>query len=315
MKNKGIIVWHNDYLLYEFGPTHPFRAIKYKHFIEAIKKETLKADIVEILELFSMEKLAQVMDETFLQELLTKEQTPNAMIDPGTPAFPNMVQYARRSAQGTYIALKEILAGNYTYGFNCLGGFHHAKPDSTHGGCVLNDLGIAIRQLRQEGMKEKIAIIDVDFHPHDGTVAFFLDDPKVFCASIHDKGWFGFDDSIDQLFDNIFNIGLSPTKQNPEYLELLEEKLLPQVRTFEPDLLILVNGVDGHVEDPVTYYNRETKSISLSTELYKIIAEKIATLALECTNGRILGVGSGGYHNIIAPKVWIQSIVVFDALL
>ena len=29
---------------------------------------------------------------------------------------------------------------------------------------MLNDIGIAIRQLRQEGMKEKIAIIDVDFH-------------------------------------------------------------------------------------------------------------------------------------------------------
>ncbi len=67
----------------------------------------------------------------------------------------------------------------------CLsGGFHHAEPAKGGGFCGINDVAIAIAALRTEGLRGMIAVIDLDAHPPDGTVACLASDTETSILSV-----------------------------------------------------------------------------------------------------------------------------------
>ena len=315
---NGIYMWHDQYLAYDFGGNHPFKPEKFKVFRELLKELQVAVSEVQVPYSFSSAELKTIFKPEFIEDLLRKEEEQGAMLDPGTPAFKNMVEISSIASYGTYYALKELLEEKITFAFNCLGGLHHGKRDAAAGGCVLNDMGYAIELLRKEGYKQKIAIVDVDFHPHNGTVDFLKDDERVLMASIHEKGWFGFEDDLyDGLYNNVVNIPIKTSHNltEEEYLELFDQKVIPAVRAFQPNIIIYVNGADGHKEDEVTYYGKKTKSICLTDYDYQLLAEKMCYLALELTNGRILGLGAGGYSIKYTANVWFITVRMFVKLL
>ena len=174
-------------------------------------------------------------------------------------------------------------------------------------------MGLAICRLRDEGIKSKIALIDIDYHPHDGTVEFFFEDAFTLCCSIHEKGWFDFDETLSKYHKNIIN---EPVKTGTrisfkDYLEKLEKNIFPKIRDFKPDIIILLHGVDGHENDKVTYYGLKDKAIALSTQEYEIIDHKICMLVNEVCNGRLLGLGAGGYSPTDTAEVWAQAVKIF----
>ena len=54
------------------------------------------------------------------------------------------------------------------------GGMHHAHPNSGAGFCPINDIAVAIAVLRREGLTGRVAVLDLDAHPPDGTRACLL---------------------------------------------------------------------------------------------------------------------------------------------
>lgn len=315
---NGIYLWHDQYLANDFGGDHPFKPEKFKVFRELLKQQQVDISEIQVPRSFTITELKTIFKPEFIEDLLRKENEQGAMLDPGTPAFKNMVEISSIACYGTYYALKELLDEKITFAFNCLGGLHHGMRDTSAGGCILNDMGYTIELLRKQGYEQKIAIVDVDFHPHNGTVEFLKDDERVLMASIHEQGWFGFEDDLyDGLYNNVVNIPIKSTYNltEEEYLELFDQKIIPAVRSFQPDIIIYVNGADGHKEDEVTYYGRKTKPISLTDQTYKILAEKMSKLALELTNGRIVGLGAGGYSIKHSANVWCITVKAFVKLL
>ncbi|MFX1256537.1 MAG: hypothetical protein ACFFAN_01655, partial [Promethearchaeota archaeon] len=174
--------------------------------------------------------------------------------------------------------------------------------------------GIAIKRIRQEGILSRIAILDFDFHPHDGTTAYFGGDGSVFLASIHESGWFDYDDNEcgwGKGYNTVRNWGIKKVIEPEEYIRIISEELIPAVREFQPEIILFLNGVDTHVDDPVVqhYLNR---SISLQDDHFKKIAEILANLALDVCDGKIIVLGSGGYGSEITAKIWIQTIETFS---
>jgi acetoin utilization deacetylase AcuC-like enzyme len=72
---------------------------------------------------------------------------------------------------------------------NLLGGFHHAGPGRGGGFCAVNDLAVAIAALRAEGFDKRVAILDLDAHPPDGTAECFPRDPSVWVGSLSGTEW------------------------------------------------------------------------------------------------------------------------------
>ncbi|MBN2798775.1 MAG: histone deacetylase [Deltaproteobacteria bacterium] len=65
-----------------------------------------------------------------------------------------------------------------------LGGFHHAFPDRGGGFCALNDVAVAVRELRRAGLTGRVLVIDLDAHPPDGIEACLEDDSDLHIASL-----------------------------------------------------------------------------------------------------------------------------------
>lgn len=99
-----------------------------------------------------------------------------------------LMQSVRLACGGTLAAARHALERRHAT-LNLLGGFHHAAPSRGVGFCAVNDVAVAVAVLRAQGFSGRVAIIDLDAHPPDGTAACFATDPSVWIASLSGVSW------------------------------------------------------------------------------------------------------------------------------
>lgn len=125
----------------------------------------------------------------------------------------------RLACGATLAAARRAVAGAGPQ-VNLLGGFHHASPARAGGFSVVNDIAVAIRALRDDGFEGRIAVLDLDAHPPDGTADCVAADPmrmgEVWIGSISGSDW-GDVGEVDETF--------APGVGDDEYLALLDRLL------------------------------------------------------------------------------------------
>jgi acetoin utilization deacetylase AcuC-like enzyme len=127
---------------------------------------------------------------------------------------------------------------------NLGGGTHHAFAGHGAGYCVFNDLVIALRHLRAQGLAQRFLIIDLDVHQGDGSAALCRDDDDVFTFSVHgEKNFPGKKETSS--WDIPLPSGLGDT----QYLDTLDRALTSLQDRFAPDLILYQAGVDVLAED------------------------------------------------------------------
>lgn len=160
----------------------------------------------------------------------------------GFPWSPPLVRRARSAAGGTLIACHIALAEGI--GVNLAGGSHHAFPDRGEGFCVFNDVAVAIRTLQGQRRIRRAAVIDCDVHQGNGTAAMFQDDPDVLTFSIHGANNYPY-----CQVPSTMDIALPDGTPDDAYMEALEGHLPNLLRTFQPELVLYVAGVDPYRGD------------------------------------------------------------------
>ena len=100
----------------------------------------------------------------------------------------------------------------------------------------------------------------------------------------------------DPEHPNIFNIPLQKSNNKAdsarEFRAAVEQRLLPRLRAFAPELLLISAGFDGHFEDV-----KGNNGLSHLVEGdYEWITQQLCQVAEETASGRIVSVLEGGYH-------------------
>ncbi len=165
---------------------------------------------------------------------------------------------------------------------------HHAERDLFGGYCYFNNAAIAAAVLADRG---PVAILDIDFHHGNGTQELFYDDPRVLVISIHgDPREFYpyFAGTAEESGEGAgagfnFNVPLPAGVDGQEYLRVLDEIVLPRLRSFDPAALILAAGLDAYKDDPLG-------SFCLETGDFAAIGERIGRLGKP-----VIAVQEGGY--------------------
>ncbi len=123
------------------------------------------------------------------------------------------------------------------------GGFHHAHCNHGEGFCMFNDVAVAIRRLKADGVIARAAIVDCDVHHGNGTAAIFSGEPSVFTFSMH------------QLHNypafkppGALDVALDDQATDQEYLTELQEAL-PRVFRRQPQILFYLAGADPYEDD------------------------------------------------------------------
>jgi acetoin utilization deacetylase AcuC-like enzyme len=144
---------------------------------------------------------------------------------------------------GTLLAAR--LALEQGIGINLGGGLHHAFPARGERFCVLNDVAVAIADLRAAGWPGKVLVVDLDLHDGDGTRAIFATDPTVHTFSIHNQTN-GATDAVEATI-----VELPGPVQDGEYLESVRAHLPPVCEAFGPELVFYVAGNDPAADDQI----------------------------------------------------------------
>ncbi len=172
---------------------------------------------------------------------------------------------------------------------------HHAERRRAMGFCYLNNIAIAAEYLRSHHGLGRVAIVDFDVHHGNGTQHQFECDPNVFFASIHQDphtlypgSGFACEKGQGEGVGTTLNVPMPAGSGDAEYQRAFEEVILPAVRDFKPEFVLVSAGFDGHHDDPLAY-------IQLSTACYYWMTRRLVELAAEVAQHRLVSTLEGGY--------------------
>ena len=146
----------------------------------------------------------------------------------------------------------------------------HAESAKAMGLCIMNNVAIAAAHALAAHHLERIAIVDFDVHHGNGTQEIFRHEPRVlFCSSFQHP--FYPLTPIDNVPDHIINIPLPATCRSEGFRAALTEHCLPALARFQPQLLLISAGFDGHLDDDMS-------SIRLVEQDYVWITQQLRQL-------------------------------------
>ena len=204
--------------------------------------------------------------------------------DTATPIGRGTWDAAYWSAQTALSALHAALDGERSALALCRPPGHHAGRDYFGGYCYLSNAAICADAAVAAG-KERIAILDVDYHHGNGTQDIVAGREDIVFASIHADPamdypyYWGHADESD---GNVLNLPLPRGTDWAAYEPPLIQAV-DWIAKHDPDLLIISYGADTHEADPISHFKLETVD-------YTPMAGRIAALGLPT-----LIVMEGGY--------------------
>ncbi|HEY0560580.1 MAG TPA: acetoin utilization protein AcuC [Frankiaceae bacterium] len=226
-----------------------------------------------------------------------------------TPLVPRMLSKAAAVAGASAAAATALLEGRAVHAVSLDGGLHHAMPSGASGFCVVNDVVVAVRLLRDAGLR--VAYVDLDAHHGDGVEAAFAPDPDTLTISLHQDGRTIFpgtgaatDVGVGAAAGTVVNLPLPPGTADAGWLRAFDAVVPVLLRTFAPDVVVLQAGADGHRLDPLT-------DLQLTVQGMATAVSRVHRLAHELAGGRLLLLGGGGYSCTDAvPRAWTQALAV-----
>ena len=290
---------------YGFGQGHPFGPDRMDAFWSEAVRQGLDQR-VEIGEPASADRQAIERFHTrdYVERVIRLSKSGYGYLDAGdTPAFKGVFEAAATVVGTTLAALNSIMAGEVRRCFVPIAGLHHARRNSAAGFCVFNDAGVLIETLRAEYDIQRIAYIDIDAHHGDGVFYAFEDDPGLCIADIHEDGHYlypgtGFADETGrgEAAGSKLNLPMPPGAGDGDF-----ERAWPlaeaHVRDFQPEIILLQCGADSIDGDPITH-------MRFSSAAHGKAAASLCRVADECCQGRIIGLGGGGYNRENLAAGW-----------
>lgn len=155
----------------------------------------------------------------------------------GFPINEHFVTRGRHISNGTLQCAEWAL--QYGCAMNIAGGTHHAFADRGEGYCCFNDQAVAANWLLQQGLAQRILIVDLDVHQGNGTAKIFENEPRVFTFSMHGERNY----PIRKEQSNL-DIGLPDGTEDAFYHLTLRETLPRIAEAFQPDFVFYQSGVD-----------------------------------------------------------------------
>jgi len=214
-----------------------------------------------------------------------------------TPVSPRSDELARIAAGAALSAVDAVLSGTVDRCFVATRPpGHHAEPDRAMGFCLYSSIALAARHALLRHNLARVAIVDFDVHHGNGTQSCLETDPAALFISIHQHPQTcypgtGFEWEVGMGAGKGFtlNIPLPPTAGDATYAKTLAETVVPRLREFKPQLLLLSTGFDAHHSDPLA-------DMELSDDGFADLTRTLVQAANELCGGKIVSLLEGGYH-------------------
>ncbi len=271
------------------GPGHPERPLRLRAVMDALADAGLTSDL-RSAGLADRTALGRVHPPAYVERIFATSP-PSGMraLDPDTSMSPGSLNAALRAAGAVIDAVKAVAAGDAERAFCAVRPpGHHAEPDTPMGFCLFSNIAVAAREAQSLGFG-RVAVVDFDVHHGNGTQAAFEADETLFFASIHQSPLYpGTGDVSETGVGNIVNATAPPDAPREVWRALFDQRLMPALDAFAPDLILVSASFDAHRRDPLAQQTLEAKDFAWATRAITAVARR------HC-GGRIVSSLEGGY--------------------
>ena len=220
----------------------------------------------------------------------------------GTSPFGHQgFEIAALAAGGSIAALNAVLDGTVVNAYALVRPpGHHARPETGMGFCIFANASIAIRHAQAKNPALRVATVDWDVHHGNGTQAAFASDPSVLTISLHQDDLFPRDSgAVSERGEGegdgyAINVPLPAGTGNGGYLHAMREVVVPALRRFKPDVIVVPSGFDASCYDPLG-------RMSVTASGYRAMTRVLMDVADEVCAGRIMMTHEGGYSPTYVP--------------
>ena len=278
-----------DHLTPSGHPERPERLRAVERALEAEKFQTL-ARVEAPMAPFEIIALCHPMD--YIVQL--RDATPGegmVRLDADTSMSPGSFEAALRAVGGAMHAVDEVLSNKAANAFVAIRPpGHHAETARPMGFCFFDNAAIAARYAQERHGVARAAIVDFDVHHGNGSQEIFWADKTVMYCSTHQMPLFPGTGAVIESgeYETIVNAPLRPGDGGEEFRAAFESRILPRLREFQPELIIISAGFDAHMRDPLANINLLEADFAWATQKIMDVADRYA-------GGRVVSMLEGGY--------------------
>lgn len=309
-----LLVTHPCFVAHDTGPGHPERAdrmraidkmLEHEVFASLERREApLRVDVETWIALAHPQDYIDA-----LKEVRPAEGGMAVRVDPDTVLSPGSWEAALRAVGAGLMAVDEVMSRRAANAFcQVRPPGHHAESARAMGFCFFNSIAIAGLYARKKHGAERIAVVDFDVHHGNGTQDIFWSDKDLFFGSTHQMPLYPGTGALSEAgVGNIFNAPLRPGDGGEPFREAFEARILPALRNFGPDIVLVSAGFDAHRDDPLA-------NLELVEADYAWATQRLADAAAKHAGGRLVSMLEGGYNlTALARSVAVHVKTLMDA--
>ena len=201
---------------------------------------------------------------------------------------------ARLAAGGVLAAVEAVVAGALDNAY-CLvrPPGHHAGADGGHGFCVYSNVSLAAHHALDGLGLARVAVVDWDVHHGNGTEEHLYARADALFISLHQDGLYPLGGgAVERVGEGAgagynVNVPLPPGSGRGAYDYAFAEVVLPALRAFRPDLILVSCGFDAAFLDPLG-------RMLLTAADFKRYTAALRAAADELCGGRLVMAHEGG---------------------
>ncbi|WP_457559389.1 histone deacetylase family protein [Candidatus Harpocratesius sp.] len=217
-----------------------------------------------------------------------------------TVASPQSYEAALYAAGGMFTAIDAIMANKVDRAFNlCRPPGHHSDYANARGFCIFNNIALAVNYLYHKYNLKKIVIVDFDAHAGNGTEDLINQghipaDLLMISLHQHPNTLYPGTCYLDEIGTGkhqgkILNLTLAPNSGHESIKFMFKTIVLPAIREFQPEFLLISAGYDAHHDDPLT-------NLGYMEQTFTYMMDEMNSALKELNHDKILCTLEGGYN-------------------
>lgn len=275
---------------------HPERPERILKIVEELEQKSELESVIHISPAPAQEKwISAVHTLQHFQKVKDSAKQAFYQFDPDTYASPESFEVALQAVGSTVKLVKKLTGGEIDAGLALVRPpGHHAESNRIMGFCLFNNIAIAAHWAVSEGGLQRVAVVDFDVHHGNGTQEIFYSRQDVMYLSAHQFPFYPGTGHFSELGQNegkgfTVNFPIRAGIGNYFYCSLFEDFVIPVIRQFEPQLVLVSAGYDAHQNDPLAGMN-------LDEDGFGELVNQLNQVAVEVCDGRIGYILEGGYN-------------------
>ena len=281
---------HPLFLKHDMGEDHPECPAR----LDAINDYLLSHGFLDLMPAYlapevTHEQLMRAHTSHYLAEIESMAPTEGfVQVDPDTRMNPFSLAAARHAAGAAVLATDLVLAGEVTSAFCAVRPpGHHAERDAAMGFCFFNNVAVGIRHAQRHHGVARVALVDFDVHHGNGSEDILAGDEQVLMVSTFQHPLYPYLGEIPRGA-NMVNVPLPPRTRGDALRAVVEDRWLPALNAFRPELIYVSAGFDAHRDDDMA-------NLGWVENDYAWVTARLLEVANRHSQGRIISMLEGGY--------------------